>query len=66
MSLRVLSVLNAGKESVDLPLSLVDCVTPENAEKWTIVVNGSPSRRRLKVVGGKLRLCAPGMTVVVR
>lgn len=63
----VVSLLNVGKDTEDLPIVLAGCVALENIGKWQVSVNGKINpRRKIAVVNGALRLCRDGLSVVVR
>ena len=63
----VVSLLNVGKDTEDLPIVLTGCVALENIEKWPVSVNGKINpKRKVVVANGALRLCRDGLSVIVR
>ena len=58
--------LPAGKGMTELPGTYLNCTGLDGVSRWTLSLDGEPTRKRISASGGVLRIYSPGTTVIFR
>ena len=61
-----LNVAGFKEGSSALPLSFADCDGTENIAKWSLLLDGKPTVKKIAVKNGVAHVVPPGMTVLLR
>ncbi|MBR4616377.1 MAG: hypothetical protein IKO55_12280, partial [Kiritimatiellae bacterium] len=55
-----------GNEMVASPGTYANCTGLDGVSRWTLSLDGEPTKKRISVSGGVIRIFSPGTAIVIR
>ncbi len=65
-TLTVKNFTDDGNDNVALPVGFVNCTGLNGVSRWTLSLEGTSKKKRIRTSGGVIRICPPGFVVDFR